>query len=101
MKKEGEDPAETLVNLCQTTRRHIQEDRIFLRKTRSLSSSDCHTKIYFFNFLCHHFAARIAGLQLHNQVLTRSNVALCCISKISPSRDTVLQNDERAFAHDI
>jgi hypothetical protein len=57
--KLGKDPAEMLVNMYQTTRRHIQKDSILLKKTCSLSISDCNTKISLFNFLSHHVAARI------------------------------------------
>jgi len=46
LKNEGEDPDETLVNMYQTTRRHIQTDSILLKTTCSLSSSDCNTKIF-------------------------------------------------------
>jgi hypothetical protein len=49
LEKEAEGPAETLVNLYQTTQRHILEASILLKK-----------KHYLFSFLSHHGAAIIS-----------------------------------------
>ena len=94
LKNKGEDPAQTLINMYQNTRPHIQEDSILLKKTCSLSSSECNTKIFLINCLSH--TRRCYNLD-HNYITTvwtSSNDVLRFISQISPSNNTVLQNYE-------